>query len=308
MGSPRYSEIVNYFANWISFSKTSTTVIVYLVICFFTHITASDQMAQVTNSKSYKPSIDESSGLARKGENLWTLNDSGNTATLFKLNINGQLLGSYTISGTENVDWESLAHDEKFIYIADTGNNFNRRNLFTIYRVEWRNIERKNPEVDSITFSYADHVRGKPRSHNFDAEALAIRGDEIWLFTKNRGDLHSNLYRFPKDPGHYDVSPTQALPVDSLVTAADIHPKTGELLLVSTKKTRKGWTSFVWLAPTTINGVDWKNHKSVQIQPNDQWEGVVWDEFGINILLSHENNERDSAGMASLPRSAFEVP
>ena len=66
--------------------------------------------------------------------------------------------------------------------------------------------------------------------------------------------------------------------------------------------------SFVWLAPTTMNGVDWKNHKSVRIQPNDQWEAVVWDEFGINILLSHENNQRGTAGMARLPRSAIEVP
>ena len=53
------------------------------------------------------------------------------------------------------------------------------------------------------------------RSHNFDAEAIAIRGEEICC-SQNRGD-ETKLYRFPKIPGVYKTNPSQSLSVDSLV-------------------------------------------------------------------------------------------
>ena len=81
----------------------------------------------------FKPAINESSALASQGKHLWTLNDSGNGPYIFKFDKNGNELGSYRIANTANSDWESLASDNKFLYIGDIGNNFNRRKALTIY-------------------------------------------------------------------------------------------------------------------------------------------------------------------------------
>ena len=248
----------------------------------------------------FKPAINESSALASQGKHLWTLNDSGNGPYIFKFDKNGNELGSYRIANTANSDWESLASDNKFLYIGDIGNNFNRRKALTIYRLAWKDIEQSYLPADRITFMYADHKQGLPISHDFDAEAIAIHNEEIWLFTKNRGNGNSNLYRFPKVPGRYLPEPTQVLPVNSLVTAADIHPKTGYLALLSTKKTPEGGKTLLWLAPTSEDGVEWASHKSIEISPHDQWEAVVWDDQTGDIFLTHENNERGYAGLAKL--------
>ena len=255
----------------------------------------------------FKPAINESSGLAIWGKHLWTLNDSGNGPSIFKLDKNGNELGSYRIANTKNYDWESLASDDDFLYIGDIGNNFNRRKKLTIYRIAWKGIEQPYSPVGEITLVYADYKPGQPISHDFDAEAIAIYRDEIWLFTKNRGDGNSNLYRVPKVPGRYKPKPTQVLPVSSLVTAADIHPKTGQLVLLSTKKTPKGGKTLLWFAPTSKAGVDWANHKSMEVSPHDQWEAVAWDSETNEIFLTHENNERGHAGLAKLSLEALRI-
>ena len=71
--------------------------------------------------------INETSGLASDGAHIWTINDSGNLNRLYRFSPDGNALGSILISNATNVDWESLGHDENFLYIADTGNNLNMR-------------------------------------------------------------------------------------------------------------------------------------------------------------------------------------
>ena len=215
--------------------------------------------------------VDETSGLASDGSYIWTINDSGNPNRLYRFSLDGNALGSVLISNATNVDWESLGHDENFLYVADTGNNLNMRKEFTIYRVALDSLERASVEAELITISYKDYVSGNLRSHNFDAEAIAIRGDEIWLFTKNRGDGNTNLYRFPKVPGIYEIEKSQTLPVDSLVTAADIDPLSGQLVLLSTRRRSLGRETILWHAPTTKDEVVWADSQSWQILPQDQW-------------------------------------
>lgn len=241
--------------------------------------------------------ISESSALASHGEFLWTLNDSGSEPSLHKLDRDGKWLQSIVLNGAENVDWESMAQDETHLYVADTGNNLNSRAQFTIYRVSWESLESGTPAVETISFRYGDYESGNFLRHNFDAEALAVRGEELWLFSKNRGDARSNLYRFPKLPGEYAPMPSQRLATESLITAADIHPQTGELLLLGY---RLGNESYLWRAPTSSQGVDWDNRQLIRFGPADQWEAVVWDTATDRILLTHERNAREFAGLAEL--------
>lgn len=238
--------------------------------------------------------LEESSGLAIHNGYLWTINDSGADPVIHKLDSNGRLLESISLDTAANRDWESLAHDSEHLFVADTGNNTNGRDEFTIYRISWSSLDAGVPEVEEIHFRYGDYKSGSRLSHNYDAEGLSVRGDELWLFSKNRGDRNTNLYRFPKTPGSYAPMPSQQLPVDSLITAADIHPDHNTLLLIGNQnRVRRLWT-----IPTNDQGVVWEQRTLRSITPNDQWEAVLWD--GDRILLSHESNTRGYAGLAEL--------
>ena len=240
--------------------------------------------------------LEESSALALADEVVWTLNDSGNSAVLFALSLQGQVLAEVSISNARNIDWESLAQDDSHFFVADTGNNLNSRDRLVIYRIPKPRLDSENITAELISIRYAGYESGNMSSHNFDAEALAVRGDELWLFSKNRGNGNSDLYRLPKLPGNYVVEISQSLPMRSLVTAADIHPETSELVLISIRREDFGAQSLIWFAPTTGDGVDWERHRVAHLAPSDQWEAVVWlDE--AEVLLSHESNARGFAGL-----------
>jgi len=281
----------------------------YLAIFLFPTILCSSFLhafdLEVAELMEFDNSLSESSGLASHGRFLWSINDSGNSNEVLKLSQTGGQINSIEITNATNIDWESLAQDEEYLYIGDIGNNFNRRNNFTIYKVAWDLLAKDSAEAEIITFSYADYEKGNLGSHNFDAEGIAVREEEIWLFTKNRGDGNSNLYRFPKLPGHYEPKKTQALAVESLVTAADIDPVTGKLILLSTKRLSTGWVNIFWSALTTDNGVFWNSRQSIKISPSDQWEGVLWERSKRGILMTHEKNTRRSAGLARLTSEAL---
>src|SRR5262245_26721432 len=56
--------------------------------------------------------IKEASGIAASRMNanvLWTFNDSGNPNQIFPITSAGANLGTYTLTGTTNVDWEDIA-------------------------------------------------------------------------------------------------------------------------------------------------------------------------------------------------------
>ncbi|MBT8147635.1 MAG: SdiA-regulated domain-containing protein, partial [Gammaproteobacteria bacterium] len=266
-----------------------------------------EAQVELTELARFGIELRESSGLARHGGAFWLINDSGNEPTLYELEESGEIRRAITVSGVDNRDWESLAHDEEFLYIAETGNNLNRWDAFTIYRVRWRDLESDTVDADSIIFTYGDYRSGSPRSHNFDSEALTVRGAELWLFTKNRGDGNTNLYRFPKVPGHYSPKPSQSFNLGSLVTAADIHPATGQLALLSHESVFGGNNiERLWLAPTTEEGVDTLQLKAMRILPIDQWEAVLWSQDGQRLFFSHERSQRRFAGMAKLEMKELE--
>lgn len=269
-----------------------------LICCLALHACSpgQDRELNVAFVTEFPDLLEESSALAIADEVVWTLNDSGNTAVLFALSLQGQILAEVSIGNARNVDWESLAQDETHFFVADTGNNLNSRDRLAIYRIPKPRFDSENIAAELISIRYAGYESGNLSSHNFDAEALAVRGDELWLFSKNRGNGNSDLYRLPKLPGDYVVEISQSLPVRSLVTAADIHPETSELVLISSRREDFGSQSLIWFAPTTDDGVDWERHRVAHLAPSDQWEAVVWlDE--AEVLLSHESNTRGFAGL-----------
>ena len=69
-------------------------------------------------------SLAESSGLQMAGNSLWSFNDRGGTATLYRIDtVANILLQRIILLGAQNTDWEDIAFDGTYFYIGDFGNN-----------------------------------------------------------------------------------------------------------------------------------------------------------------------------------------
>jgi hypothetical protein len=163
--------------------------------------------------------IDETSGLEFWDKAFITHNDSGDEARLYRFSSEGKLLEVITIPDAQNNDWEDLAKDQNYFYIADSGNNKGNRKNLSILIVDPQNDFQKMGE---IRFRYAAQQNfNKRNQHPFDAEALIATADVLLLFSKNRDNLSTQLYSLPKTPGEYSLSPLISLEVESLITGAD---------------------------------------------------------------------------------------
>ncbi|MDA9128165.1 hypothetical protein N9J65_04820 [Flavobacteriaceae bacterium] len=185
--------------------------------------------AQLTlTSKDLPRAINETSGLEVHKGSFLTFNDSGGTTELFTFDQGGQLLNSFEVQGTKNVDWEDITADLDHYYLADTGNNFGKRSDQKIYI-----LNRSFELTDTITINYkAQKSFKKRKKHPFDAEALASFGDQLVLFSKDRETQNSAVYLINKTPGHYALTPKDTLDVRCLITGADYHEASGLMGLV----------------------------------------------------------------------------
>jgi len=132
----------------------------------------------------------------------------------------------------KNNDWEDLAADEEFIYIADIGNNFDTRDNLRIIKTS---INPKNNSFELINFYYPeqDDFSFKQLSM-YDAEGLISHGDYLLIFTKNRLKKITEIYRVPKKAGNYIAELIGKIDVESIVTAADYNDRMKLLVLTST--------------------------------------------------------------------------
>ena len=135
------------------------------------------------------------------------VNDSGNDACIFLINDEGEIKDVLRHVDLNNRDWEAVAKDDQGnFYIADIGNNNNRRDDLGIYKISISPVFR----ISKINFRYKEQVSFPPeeRNLNFDAEALAWINDSLCLFTKNKTTPYSGytkMYRIPAVEGNYVV-------------------------------------------------------------------------------------------------------
>ena len=66
--------------------------------------------------------LDESSGLQWAGGSLWSFNDGGNAAVLFRMDTaSAKILQTVTLESATNVDWEGIPFDATHLYICGFG-------------------------------------------------------------------------------------------------------------------------------------------------------------------------------------------
>ena len=173
-------------------------------------------------------SVSETSGLETYGDYLITHNDSGDKPKLYVISSNGKKIIEIKINNIENNDWEDITSDSDHFYIADTGNKYGTRENLKIY------ILNKNFILEGIIgITYSQQISYiKNKKSEFDAESLAVVGDELVLFSKNRKTLKSEIYVFPKKKGNYILEPKATINSKALITGAD-YDHTNDLMVLT---------------------------------------------------------------------------
>ena len=204
----------------------------YIIIFLFTNAIIFSQ--NVVQDINLSKKLDETSGLEIIGNQLITINDSGNNPILFYLDKNGNILDERKLDCCKNNDWESLAVDDEFIYIADMGNNFDTRKNLSIIKIP---IQKSSNEIaEIINFSYPEQKKFVTtfRSSQYDAEALISIDNSLIIFTKNKLKKITEIYSLPKIAGKYEAKKIGSLNTQSIITGGDYDPDSKLLALTGT--------------------------------------------------------------------------
>lgn len=156
--------------------------------------------------------VNEISGMTWSRDGFWVHNDSGSEPFIMLMKTDGRIESIKRITHAPNYDWEDIATDNKGnIYIGDIGNNLNTRRTLQVYKIPnpLLSTDLRIP-AEKIEFSYPDQKVFPPKENRliYDAEALLVFNDSIFIFNKNRTqpfDGFVRLYKVPAKPGSYNA-------------------------------------------------------------------------------------------------------
>jgi hypothetical protein len=251
------------------------------------------------------PALQEVSGISRSQrfeDVFWVHNDSGDEARVFAINRQGDVIypeflpfhgqqsrpgrrpwPGHAIELAAHYDWEDIASDADWLYIADTGNNGNARRDLGIYKVPQFNprVIEKTRAMRYLPVAYPDQQLFPAENWHYDSEALFVDAGQLYLITKHRvaGRIGTfepggNLYRLTDAESD---RPNELKQVDSLstlfmVTGAALSPN-GERLAVL------GFRD-LWLFPRPNSGDAWLSepHQTLDLTPYfmGQVEAITW--------------------------------
>ncbi len=239
--------------------------------------------------------LNENSGMVHISDStVWLVNDSGGADKIYQVNFKGELLKEFRVDNGKNKDWEDLAKDdEDNVYIADTGNNNNRRKNLVIYKIP--NPETVNGEkikADKIELSYPEQKKFPPKKKNFkyDSEALFYSNNHLYIITKNRTRPFNGealIYKVPAKEGKYKATLVgNFIPCKDRfgcrITSADISPSGEKIVLLSYGK--------LWVF-TEFTGDDFTRGKIkfIDLGASTQLESISFMNENT-LLLSDEQN------------------
>ncbi len=189
-------------------------------------------------------SLREISGLEALDEKHFVaINDGGNSADLFVIDQNGQVLRTVRVENATNEDWEDLASDGTYLYVGDIGNNLNKRRDLCVYKILLKDIATEDVvRAEKIAFSYREQTAFPPQKSEkrYDAEGMIFYQGKLWIFTKINDDPWSGnalIYQLSTTPGTYELSLFKSLYIGrsgwwkDAITAADEY--NGKLYLMT---------------------------------------------------------------------------
>lgn len=251
----------------------------------------------------------ETSGLQMAGNFLWSFNDGGGAAAIYRIDtLSNTLLQTVNLGGATNVDWEDIAFDGTNFFVGDFGNNANgARTDLKVYKFPLSAIPdyTTNPtvtipanQVEIINFIYSDQgtpVATTVNSTRFDCEAMIVDSGRIHLFTKNWVDINTVHYMIDGDAaGSYIAAPIDTLATSYLVTGADKSP--GQSLIVLLGYQASGFGNHFMHLLSDYSGGKFFNGNKRRIDLSNasimgQAEGITF----RNPLYGYISNERISS-------------
>ena len=229
---------------------------------------------------------------------LWTIEDSGNKNKIYGLGKDGKTEHAITIKNAKNVDWEDITSDkEGNLYIGDFGNNDNDREDLVIYKVNKKDLEKKEADAAyKISFYYPEQDKFPPKKSKrfYDVEAFFELEGNFYLFTKNRSarfDGSFNVYKVPNAKGNHKAELLATLNSCDVyrkcaITAADVSPDGTTAVLLSGDK--------IWL----IEGFAEKGFtqdmlQEYKIDHYSQKEGICFKDDNTLLIVDekHKKNE-----------------
>lgn len=268
------------------------------------------------NPTSYTPPIKtdpinsilvEGSGLQWADDFLWSFNDGGGAAAIYRIDtITSKLLQTVNLEGASNIDWEDITFDGTYFYMGDFGNNADgARTDLKIYKFPISAVPdyKSNPvatipssQIEIINFTYSDQpqppVSSSTNNTKFDCEAMIVDNGKIHLFTKNWINTNTTHYVINSlDAGSYIAAPVETLNTGYLVTAADKAPAQNVITLLGYQVT--GFGNHFFTVLSDYNGEKYFNGNKRKINLPDatvmgQAEGLTF----RNSTYGYISNER----------------
>ncbi len=271
--------------------------LIYCCLIFF--LTGCSNYGQLTFVAKLPKAIKENSGIAYFQDNkAWFIEDHGNKDEIYQIDFNGKTLKELKIKHAKNNDWEDLAQDPYGnLYIADIGNNNNKRKDLTIYKISNPEKEKGDKiEAEEIKFYYPEQKEFPPKKSNlnYDAEALFFWNDYLYIITKNRSEPFSGkalIYKVPSKKGTYKaqlVGNFTPCTTDHLcqITSAAISPDGKKIVLLG--------YGFLWIF-SEFNTDNFTSGKltTIDLGATTQLESVC---FKDNNTLLISDEERANTG------------
>lgn len=255
------------------------------------------------------PDLGEISGLAKSSDGTfyWVHNDSGDSARLFAIDAEGNVIGpswmnlgdddwpGHTIDNAWHFDWESIAAYEGDLYIADVGNNGNARRDLGIYRLAEPNPRAvtKARAQGLLEVVYPDQAKFPAEQWHFDCEAIFVDDGFVYLISKHREagridvqEAGAKLYRMRAVRFAADAELIGSYGGITSATGADLSPD-GNTLAVSS------YTA-LWLFDRPAEGDNWfaGPARKLDIDPRvtKQLEAIAWEDERSLLLI---NEQRD---------------
>tara|TARA_R110002051_G_scaffold141279_3_gene214287 strand:+ start:179 stop:1027 length:849 start_codon:yes stop_codon:yes gene_type:complete len=268
------------------------------IISFF-FLAGCSNYGQLTFVTKLPKAIKENSGMVYyENEKAWFIEDHGNDDVIYQVQFNGDLLKELRVKNAKNEDWEDLTQDkEGNIYIADIGNNNNKRKDLRIYKIPNPEIETGDKiDAEVIHFSYPEQKKFPPKKSDliYDAEAIFYRDNSLYIITKNRSEPFSGkalIYKIPAKKGKYtakligEFTPCQTTGICQ-ITSADISPDGKKIVLLG--------YGFLWIF-TNFTDDDFTkgNLETIDLGATTQIESVC---FKDNNTLLISDEERANTG------------
>ncbi len=235
------------------------------------------------------PGLEEVSGIVVSRDQtgyFWVHNDSGDSATLYMIDLQGRLIMTALLEGIEAIDWEDIALVEcdgtDLLIIGDIGDNGAERDHVSVHIVEEPKYTGEPAMVipAQLIKTYTIQYEEGPR----DSESINYHpvSRQVSIITKREKNVM--LYSFDLDDSRQKVLSSLGEIALRNFTSADINDK-GELLIKNYK------SIFFWEADSQINVIISKTPVRIPYLPEPQGEAIGWDGLGGFYTLSELNED-----------------